>query len=114
MQQQAKTTLLNIQSYYLLYTMLLQYAKLSSLTADAKYGGLLKQASSCSCTAKLQLIESAPDLLNTHLSAGPGDLETCVACVGFVLGSAARFDVDSETLSNELQQLGLPKGKADF
>ena len=51
-----------------------------------------------------------PPHLRRPCCAGPGDLETFIACVVFVLISAARFDVDSDTLSNELQQLGLPRG----
>ncbi len=31
--------------------------------------------------------------------------------LSFILSSAAKHDVDSESLSSELQQLGLPKGK---
>lgn len=33
-----------------------------------------------------------------------------MAVLSFILSSAAKHDVDSESLSSELQQLGLPKG----
>lgn len=33
--------------------------------------------------------------------------------LGFILSSAAKHNVDSESLSSELQQLGLPKGKGN-
>jgi len=40
-----------------------------------------------------------------------GDIKASVAVLSFILSSAAKHDVDSESLSSELQQLGLPKGK---
>ncbi|ELU04548.1 hypothetical protein CAPTEDRAFT_127889, partial [Capitella teleta] len=38
-----------------------------------------------------------------------GDVKASIAALSFILSSAAKFSVDGETLSNELQQLGLPK-----
>ncbi|RUS69899.1 hypothetical protein EGW08_022340 [Elysia chlorotica] len=38
-----------------------------------------------------------------------GDIKASIAALTFILSSAAKYDVDQETLSNELQQLGLPK-----
>ncbi|XP_064878247.1 COMM domain-containing protein 4 isoform X1 [Oncorhynchus nerka] len=38
-----------------------------------------------------------------------GDIKASVAVLTFILSSAAKHDVDSESLSSELQQLGLPK-----
>lgn len=44
-----------------------------------------------------------------------GDIKATVAVLSFIFSSAAKHDVDSESLSSELQQLGLPKGWcADF
>lgn len=40
-----------------------------------------------------------------------GDIKASIAVLSFILSSAAKHDVDSESLSSELQQLGLPKGK---
>lgn len=40
-----------------------------------------------------------------------GDVKASIAVLSFILSSAAKHDVDSESLSSELQQLGLPKGK---
>lgn len=40
-----------------------------------------------------------------------GDVKASIAVLSFILTSAAKHDVDSESLSSELQQLGLPKGK---
>lgn len=40
-----------------------------------------------------------------------GDIKASVAVLSFILSSAAKHDVDSDSLSSELQQLGLPKGK---
>ncbi|XP_065841470.1 COMM domain-containing protein 4-like [Oscarella lobularis] len=37
------------------------------------------------------------------------DVRAAVATLSFILSSAAKYNVDSETLSSELQQLGLPK-----
>ncbi|XP_061918174.1 COMM domain-containing protein 4-like [Entelurus aequoreus] len=39
-----------------------------------------------------------------------GDIKASVAVLSFIYSSAAKHDVDSESLSSELQQLGLPKG----
>ncbi|GAB1604284.1 COMM domain-containing protein 4-like [Argonauta hians] len=38
-----------------------------------------------------------------------GDIKASIAALCFIIRSAAKCDVDSDTLSNELQQLGLPK-----
>ena len=43
--------------------------------------------------------------------AESGDIKASVAVLSFIFSSAAKYDVDSESLSSELQQLGLPKGK---
>ncbi|XP_062998544.1 COMM domain-containing protein 4 [Elgaria multicarinata webbii] len=42
----------------------------------------------------------------------PGDVKATVAVLSFILSSAAKHNVDSESLSSELQQLGLPKEHA--
>lgn len=42
------------------------------------------------------------------------DMKACLSALQFVLTSAAKHNTDSETLSNELQQLGLPKGLAFY
>ncbi|KAL0968903.1 hypothetical protein UPYG_G00273460 [Umbra pygmaea] len=38
-----------------------------------------------------------------------GDIKASIAVLTFILSSAAKHDVDSDSLSSELQQLGLPK-----
>lgn len=43
-----------------------------------------------------------------------GDIKASVAVLSFILSSAAKHNVDSESLSSELQQLGLPKGENDL
>lgn len=48
----------------------------------------------------------------THGSAESGDVKATVAVLSFILSSAAKHSVDGESLSSELQQLGLPKGTA--
>lgn len=40
-----------------------------------------------------------------------GDVKAMVAVLSFILSSAAKHSVDGESLSSELQQLGLPKGR---
>uniref|UniRef100_A0A8C5VDH1 COMM domain containing 4 n=1 Tax=Microcebus murinus TaxID=30608 RepID=A0A8C5VDH1_MICMU len=42
----------------------------------------------------------------------PGDVKATVAVLSFILSSAAKHSVDGESLSRELQQLGLPKEHA--
>eukprot|EP00057_Strongylocentrotus_purpuratus_P001657 XP_001200580.2 PREDICTED: COMM domain-containing protein 4 [Strongylocentrotus purpuratus] len=37
------------------------------------------------------------------------DVKASIAALSFILSSAAKYNVDGESLSNELQQLGLPK-----
>lgn len=39
-----------------------------------------------------------------------GDVKASVAVISLIISNAAKFDVSGEVLSNELQQLGLPKG----
>lgn len=39
-----------------------------------------------------------------------GDVKAALAVLSFILSSAARYNVESAPLSDELQQLGLPKG----
>uniref|UniRef100_A0A8C6MT38 COMM domain containing 4 n=1 Tax=Mus spicilegus TaxID=10103 RepID=A0A8C6MT38_MUSSI len=41
-----------------------------------------------------------------------GDVKATVAVLSFILSSAAKHSVDSDSLSSELQQLGLPKEHA--
>ncbi|XP_062618664.1 COMM domain-containing protein 4-like [Saccostrea cucullata] len=41
-----------------------------------------------------------------------GDVKASIAALTFILSSAAKYSCDGETLSNELQQLGLPKEHA--
>ncbi|XP_068814650.1 COMM domain-containing protein 4 isoform X1 [Struthio camelus] len=41
-----------------------------------------------------------------------GDVKATIAVLSFILTSAAKHSVDSESLSSELQQLGLPKEHA--
>ena len=38
------------------------------------------------------------------------DVKASIAALNYVLNSAAKYSVNSDTLANELQQLGLPKG----
>lgn len=40
-------------------------------------------------------------------------MKATIAVLGFILSSAAKHNVDGESLSSELQQLGLPKGGGD-
>ncbi|NXW68104.1 COMD4 protein, partial [Hirundo rustica] len=44
-------------------------------------------------------------------SAESGDVKATIAVLSFILSSAAKHNVDSESLSSELQQLGLPKAE---
>lgn len=37
------------------------------------------------------------------------DIKACVALLEFILKSSAKYNVNNDTLSSELQQLGLPK-----
>ena len=39
-----------------------------------------------------------------------GDVKATLAALHFILASAAKYNLDGDSLSNELQQLGLPKG----
>ncbi|XP_030432933.1 COMM domain-containing protein 4-like [Gopherus evgoodei] len=46
------------------------------------------------------------------LSPESGDVKATIAVLSFILSSAAKHSVDSDSLSSELQQLGLPKEHA--
>ena len=48
--------------------------------------------------------------LHPRLPTESGDVKATVAVLSFILSSAAKHSVDGESLSSELQQLGLPKG----
>uniref|UniRef100_UPI00358E9939 COMM domain-containing protein 4-like isoform X1 n=1 Tax=Myxine glutinosa TaxID=7769 RepID=UPI00358E9939 len=39
-----------------------------------------------------------------------GDVKATIAVLEFIISSAAKYSVDGQSLSSELQQLGLPKG----
>ncbi|XP_051548853.1 COMM domain-containing protein 4-like isoform X3 [Myxocyprinus asiaticus] len=67
----------------------IDYDKISKLTSDAKFEFAL-------CILLYALSES-------------GDVKASIAVLSFILSNAAKHDVDSESLSSELQQLGLPK-----
>ena len=41
-------------------------------------------------------------------------MKASIAALNFILCSAGKYGVDGEALSNELQQLGLPKGEEGF
>ena len=41
------------------------------------------------------------------------DVKACFAAISFILKNSTRYSVDSNTLSNELQQLGLPKDNSN-
>ncbi|NXA14699.1 COMD4 protein, partial [Sapayoa aenigma] len=55
----------------------------------------------------LPLWQTLPSIVSTEL----GDVKATIAVLGFILSSAAKHNVDSESLSSELQQLGLPKAE---
>eukprot|EP00250_Pteridium_aquilinum_P007203 c16974_g1_i3 orf=127-714(-) len=52
---------------------------------------------------------SKVERLITDSSVGASDLKACVALVHFIVTSAAKFNLNEDILSKELQQLGLPK-----
>ncbi|ESP02680.1 hypothetical protein LOTGIDRAFT_138080, partial [Lottia gigantea] len=70
---------------------------------------------------KLLCVQVLKDLLGTDIDYDKvskltsdakfetGDVKASIAVLSFILTSAAKYNVDGETLSNELQQLGLPK-----
>ncbi|NXQ16087.1 COMD4 protein, partial [Peucedramus taeniatus] len=51
-------------------------------------------------------------ILKLTSDAKLGDVKATIAVLGFILSSAAKHSIDSESLSSELQQLGLPKEHA--
>ena len=46
----------------------------------------------------------------SHDLTEESDIKASIAALNFIITSAAKYSVDSESLSHELQQLGLPKG----
>uniref|UniRef100_A0A672RDQ7 COMM domain-containing protein 4-like n=1 Tax=Sinocyclocheilus grahami TaxID=75366 RepID=A0A672RDQ7_SINGR len=60
---------------------------------------------------KLLCVQVVKDLLDEGIDVRQqsGDIKASIAVLSFILSSAAKHDVDSESLSSELQQLGLPK-----
>ena len=63
--------------------------------------------------AKVGLPHSVITLHASVHIAESGDIKASVAVLSFILSSAAKHNVESESLSSELQQLGLPKGESD-
>lgn len=53
-------------------------------------------------------IEKAEKLFADTKQFSEIDLKACIACITYILTSAARFNCDSNMLQKELQQLGLP------
>ncbi|XP_054150073.1 COMM domain-containing protein 4-like, partial [Melozone crissalis] len=49
--------------------------------------------------------------LSSDAKLESGDVKATIAVLGFIISSAAKHRIDSEPLSSELQQLGLPKGR---
>ena len=45
------------------------------------------------------------------LTSEPSDVKASIAALHFIIASAGKYAVDSESLASELQQLGLPKGE---
>jgi len=43
----------------------------------------------------------------------PSEVKACIAALSFILNNGAKYNVDADTLTNELQQLGLPKEHCD-
>ncbi len=50
------------------------------------------------------------DKLATDTKLEVNDIKACIALIEFILKSSTKHSTNSETLSSELQQLGLPKG----
>ena len=55
---------------------------------------------------KLERIEKLANDSKLELN----DIKACISLIEFILTSGAKNQVNSEVLSSELQQLGLPKG----
>lgn len=47
-----------------------------------------------------------------HEPTEDSDVKAAVAVLCFIFSSAAKYDVGEDSLSNELQQLGLPNGQS--
>ncbi|KPP62022.1 COMM domain-containing protein 4-like, partial [Scleropages formosus] len=58
---------------------------------------------------KLLCVQVMKDLLGEGIDVKSSDMKASLAVLTFILLSASKHDVDSESLSSELQQLGLPK-----
>uniref|UniRef100_A0A672J442 COMM domain containing 4 n=1 Tax=Salarias fasciatus TaxID=181472 RepID=A0A672J442_SALFA len=65
--------------------------------------------SPCSKLTTLSKIYDKVTKLTADAKFESGDIKASIAVLSFILSSAAKHDVDSESLSSELQQLGLPK-----
>ena len=50
----------------------------------------------------------------SHDLTEESDIKASIAALNFIISSAAKYNVDSESLSHELQQLGLPKGDLHY
>jgi hypothetical protein len=59
-----------------------------------------------SCSQKLDKLQS----LTSNAKFDDGDVRAVTAAIEFIATTAAKYNTDGETVSNELQQLGLPRG----
>ena len=64
--------------------------------------------------ARIYRNSATNDFISNIVQTETGDIKASIAALTFILSCAAKYDVDAETLSNELQQLGLPKGECDI
>ncbi|KAK2103405.1 COMM domain-containing protein 4 [Saguinus oedipus] len=78
----------------------IDYEKILKLTADTKFGEYPAESTGPRQPWELGMVP------------GSGDVKATVAVLSFILSSAAKHSVDGESLSSELQQLGLPKEHA--
>jgi len=51
--------------------------------------------------------------LTKEASLDNSDVKACIAALDFIISSGVKYDIDDNTLSNELQQLGMPKEHCD-
>ena len=72
-----------------------QYGKVGKLVGDPGYGNFGTH-------------KYFTPLLTVFL--GASDIKPSIAALHFIITNGAKYDIDDATLSNELQQLGLPKG----
>ena len=91
---------------------LLLEISLLSVLESSKIDVITKQIIGCCLMGRFDE-ESVLRVAEQNTEDGISDIKGTVAAIHFMISNATKYDVDEVSLSQEIQQLGLPKANAD-